>query len=56
MDYISLYYGLYTILANYAKLGEIEREMRTVYVRSHLSLPQSTFRRAEVGVTNWTEN
>lgn len=29
-DYVSLYYGLYTILANYAKLGETAREMRSV--------------------------
>lgn len=39
MDYISLYYGLYTILANCAKLGETAGEMRSVYALN-LSLPR----------------
>lgn len=43
--------GLYSILANCAVLGAIAREMRTVHA-FHLSLPQRTFRRAQMGATN----
>lgn len=38
MDYISLYCGLYTILATCCKLEATAREMRTVHAW-HLSLP-----------------
>lgn len=39
MDYLSLYYGLYTIIANRAKVGETAGEMTTVSAL-HLCLPR----------------
>lgn len=54
VDHISLYCGLYTVLANCAKCGETAREMRTVRTL-HLSLPRVLLGEDQVEATNDTK-